>query len=91
MESEMSSDSNEKLTLPEAQEGFLNIVRKLNDSDSLKQLLDWIQWNWLNGNHCFLIATLNILFVDKNTSLYYGNQLFWGSALQYGDQVLKPF
>jgi hypothetical protein len=50
METEMSSDTSEKLTLPEAQEGFLNIVRKLNDSDNFKQLLNWIQWNWLNGN-----------------------------------------
>ncbi|PNF14742.1 hypothetical protein B7P43_G08354 [Cryptotermes secundus] len=44
----MSCDSSEKLSLPEAQEGFLNIVRKLNNSDNLKQFLDWIQWNWLN-------------------------------------------
>ncbi|KDR10605.1 uncharacterized protein LOC110837842 [Zootermopsis nevadensis] len=44
----MSSGSSDKLTLPEAQEGFLNIVRKLNDSDNFKQLLNWIQWNWLN-------------------------------------------
>lgn len=44
----MSCDSSEKLSLPEAQEGFLNIVRKLNDSDNLKQFLEWIQWNWLN-------------------------------------------
>jgi hypothetical protein len=45
----MSSNSRKKLTLPEAQEEFLNIVRKLNDSDNFKQLLDWIHWNWLNG------------------------------------------
>jgi hypothetical protein len=50
MKTEMSRDNSEKLTLPEAQEGFLNIVRKLNDSDNFKQLLNWIQWNWLNGN-----------------------------------------
>jgi hypothetical protein len=46
----MSTDTNEKLTLPEAQEGFLNIVRKLNDLDNTKELISWIQWNWLNGN-----------------------------------------
>jgi len=45
----MSSNSSKKLTLPEAQEEFLNIVRKLNDSDNFKQLLNWIHWNWLNG------------------------------------------
>lgn len=44
----MSSNSSQKLTLPEAQEEFLNIVRKLNDSDNFKQLLGWIHWNWLN-------------------------------------------
>lgn len=53
LETEMSCDSSEKLSLPEAQEGFLNIVRKLNNSDSFKQFLDWIQWNWLNGNQLF--------------------------------------
>jgi hypothetical protein len=53
LETKMSRDSSEKLTLPEAQEEFLNIVRKLNDSDSFKQFLDWIQWNWLNGNQLF--------------------------------------
>jgi hypothetical protein len=46
----MSSNSSEKkLTLPEAQEEFLNIIRKLNDPDNLRQLLGWIHWNWLNG------------------------------------------
>jgi hypothetical protein len=49
METEMSSNSSEKLTLPEAQEEFLKIIRKLNDSDNFRQLLGWIHWNWLNG------------------------------------------
>jgi hypothetical protein len=44
----MSSNSSQKLTLPEAQEEFLNIARKLNDADNFKQLLSWIHWNWLN-------------------------------------------
>jgi hypothetical protein len=49
METEMSSNSSQKLTLPEAQEEFLNILRKLDDTDNLRQLLNWIHWNWLNG------------------------------------------
>jgi hypothetical protein len=45
----MSSNSSKKLTLPEAQEEFLNIIRKVNDADNFRELLSWIHWNWLNG------------------------------------------
>jgi hypothetical protein len=60
LETEMSLDCGEKLTLPQAQEGFLNIARKLNDSNSFQQFLDWIRWNWLNGNQ--LISYSCIIF-----------------------------
>lgn len=62
LETEMSRDSSEKLTLPEAQEGFLNIVRKLNEVDNFKEFLGWIRWNWLNGNQ------LDSYYIVKSTS-----------------------
>lgn len=43
------SGTGQKMTVPEAQEAFLNILRSMNDEDNLKKLLSWIQWNWLNS------------------------------------------
>ncbi|GLH13918.1 Uncharacterized protein GBIM_18404 [Gryllus bimaculatus] len=39
----------QKMTVPEAQEEFLSILRRMNDEENLKKLLSWIHWNWLNS------------------------------------------
>ncbi|XP_063216970.1 uncharacterized protein LOC134527895 isoform X2 [Bacillus rossius redtenbacheri] len=44
---EVKEKSN-SLTVPEAQEEFIEILRKLNNSGSQSELLSWIQCNWLN-------------------------------------------
>jgi len=73
----MSSNSSKKLTVPEAQEEFLNIVRKLNDSDNFRELLGWIHWNWLNGKRLIFCHDTEVTDF-KRTYLQFANKLSAG-------------
>lgn len=37
------------LTLPEAQEEFHDLLRKLRDPHNQRKLIDWIKYNWREG------------------------------------------
>lgn len=42
-------DTSRKITLQEARDEFLNILRRLDDHKDTKNFVSWIQWNWINS------------------------------------------
>ena len=78
MEKKKINDSkkmNSEYNFGEAQKEFLNIIKKLKDSDSIIQLTSWISKNWNSGMHTYklnrvIIKTLHITcksIYTKNT------------------------
>lgn len=51
------------LTLPEAKEEFQDLLRKLRDPHNQRKLIDWIKYNWREGEKKYDLVDAIELFL----------------------------